>query len=147
MRNEFFFSPTTGISSSFFRLIEKKTMKKDLEDRLIKFSVKSYQLSGKLSKTDYSTILSRQLMRSTSSAALNYGEAQGAETMRDFVHKIGLVIKELRESRVNLKMIKESQVCRDIQSLDLLLQENDELVAIFFTTIKSSRMKLNEKTE
>ena len=142
-----FFNPTTGISSPFFRLIEKKAMKKVLEDRLIKFSVRTYQLSGKFSKTDYSTILSRQLMRSSSSAALNYGEAQGAETTRDFIHKVGVVIKELRESRVNLKMIKESMLCEDNDELDLMLQENDELIAIFYATLKSARLKMNEMTD
>jgi len=122
-------------------------MKKDLESRLINFSVKSYQLTGKLLKTDYSTILSRQLMRSTSSAALNYGEAQGAETTRDFIHKIGLVIKELRESRVNLIMIKESQICRNSMDLENMLQENDELIAIFYTTLKSARLKLSDQAK
>ena len=122
-------------------------MKRDLENRLIKFSVKSYQMTEKLIKTDYSTILSRQLMRSTSSAALNYGEAQGAETTRDFIHKIGLVIKELRESRVNLIMIKESQICQNSMDLENMLKENDELIAIFFSTLKSARLKLNDQAK
>ena len=86
-------------------------------------------------------------MRSTTSAALNYGEAQGAESIRDFIHKISLVIKELRESRVNLIMIKESQICRNSMDLENMLQENDELIAIFYTTLKSARLKLSDQAK
>jgi four helix bundle protein len=117
-------------------------MKKDIENRLIKFSVRNYELTGKIMKNDYSAYLSNQLIRSSTSAALNYGEAQGAETTKDFIHKIGVVIKELRESRVNLKIIKESLLCKDLNNLDSLLLENDELIAIFYATIKTSRERL-----
>jgi four helix bundle protein len=117
-------------------------MKKEIEDRLIKFSVRTFKLSGKLEKTEFSAYLSNQLLRSAASAALNYGEAQGAETTRDFIHKIGVVIKELRESRVNFKLIKESAICQDQMELEAVLQENDELVAIFFVTLKTARTKL-----
>ena len=117
-------------------------MKKDLEDRLIKFSISTYKLSDKFLKTEYSAILSRQLMRSSSSAALNYGEAQGAETTRDFIHKISVVIKELRESRVNLQLIKKSGICQDISKIDAILTEIDELIAIFFSTLKTAKEKL-----
>ena len=117
-------------------------MKKDIENRLIKFSVRNYELTGKIMKNDYSVYLSNQLIRSSTSAALNYGEAQGAETTKDFIHKIGVVIKELRESRVNLKIIKESLLCKDLNNLDSLLLENDELIAIFYVTIKTSKERL-----
>jgi len=117
-------------------------MKTEIEDRLIQFSVRSYKITGKLQKTDYTTTLSNQLIRSTTSAALNYGEAQGAETTRDFIHKIGVVIKELRESRVNFKIIMESGICQDDAELERILLENDELIAILYSTIKTARTKL-----
>lgn len=120
-------------------------MKKEIEDRLIKFSVRTYQLTGTLKKNDYSAYLSNQLIRSATSAALNYGEAQGAETTKDFIHKIGIVIKELRESRVNFKLIKESLIFQDLTEIEMILQENDELIAIFFTTLKSARVKLKSQ--
>lgn len=120
-------------------------MKKDIEDRLIKFSVRTYQLTGTIKKNDYSAYLSNQLIRSATSAALNYGEAQGAETTKDFIHKIGVVIKELRESKVNVKLIKESAICQDLIELEMILSENDELLAIFFTTLKTARAKLSSQ--
>ena len=86
-------------------------------------------------------------MRSTSSSALNYGEAQGAESTKDYIHKIGLVIKELRESRANLIMIKESKICKDINDLERLLQENDELIAILYSASMTAKKRLNGKRQ
>ena len=117
-------------------------MKKEIEDRLIEFSVRTFKLIERLRKTEYSAYLSNQLLRSATSSAMNYGEAQGAETTRDFIHKIGVVIKELRESRVNFKLIKESGICQDRTELEMLLQENDELIAIFFATLKTAKSKI-----
>jgi four helix bundle protein len=119
-------------------------MKTELEDRLIKFSVRSYKLTGQLQKSDFTSTLSNQLIRSSTSAALNYGEAQGSETTRDFIHKIGVVIKELRESRVNFKIIKESDICRDSADLERILKENDELIAILYSTLKTAKSKLGK---
>ncbi len=117
-------------------------MKKELENRLIRFSVSNYELTGTITKNDYSAYLSNQLIRSSTSAALNYGEVQGAETTRDFIHKVGVVIKELRESRVNLKILKESKLCQSTEKLESLLKENDELIAIFYVTLKTAREKI-----
>ncbi len=144
MRIEFLFPPT-GYILQKSGLTVKIDMKKDIEDHLIKFSVRTYQLTGMMKKNDYSAYLSNQLIRSATSAALNYGEAQGAETTRDFIHKIGVVIKELRESRVNFKLIKESAICQDLTELEMILRENDELIAIFFATLKTARTKLSSQ--
>jgi four helix bundle protein len=121
-------------------------MKKEIEKRLVRFSVSAFQLTGNIGKTEYSAILSNQLLRSSTSAALNYGEAQGAETTRDFIHKIGVVMKELRESRINLYIIQESGICRCSEKIDVMLKENDELIAIFYTTLKNARLRLNSKS-
>ncbi len=118
-------------------------MKKDIELRLIRFSVTAYQMNGKLQKTEFSSNLYGQLIRSATSSALNYGEAQGAETTRDFIHKIGLVLKELRESRVNLRIILKSSICDDFLHLDTMLREVDELIAIFYATLKTARAKMS----
>lgn len=78
----------------------------DLEDRLINFTVRSVRLAGQLPKSVIGHRLNDQLTRASSSAALNYGEAQSAESRKDFVHKIKIVLKELRESNVVLKLTK-----------------------------------------
>ena len=117
-------------------------MRKEIEDRLVKFSSSTFHLTGKMIKSDYSLVLSNQLLRSSTSSALNYGEAQGAETKKDFIHKIGIVIKELRESHINLQIIKESQICEDVKFLENIIRENNELLSIFFATLKTAKKNL-----
>lgn len=81
--------------------------KYDLEERLIQFSVDIIIVCGKIDGDFASQHLCKQLIRSATSSALNYGEAQSAESSRDFLHKMKLCLKELRESLVNLKIQKE----------------------------------------
>ena len=71
---------------------------KDLENRLIDFSIKVVNLIKSLPEDRITNHLTRQLLRLATSPALNYGEAQGDESKKDFVHKLGIVLKELRES-------------------------------------------------
>ncbi len=85
--------------------------------------------------------LSKQLIRSTTSAALNYGEAQSAESSRDFQHKMKLCLKELRESLVNLKIQKGAGLIVDNEEIENLLKENNELIAIFVSSIRTSKNK------
>ncbi|UGU17751.1 four helix bundle protein [Sinomicrobium kalidii] len=82
----------------------------DLEERLIRFSVDVILACGKLEGGFASQHLSKQLIRSTTSVALNYGEAQSAESKRDFLHKMKVCLKELRESLINLKIQERSEI-------------------------------------
>ena len=79
--------------------------KYDLEDRLVQFAVSVMRLAEMLPKTKIGIHLSDQMIRSSSSATLNYGEAQSAESRKDFIHKMKVVLKELRETNANLKRL------------------------------------------
>jgi four helix bundle protein len=83
----------------------------------------------------------KQIIRSSTSAALNYGEAQSAASTRDFQHKMKLCLKELRESLVNLKIQKVIESIPDAKDLERLLKENKELIAIFVSSIRTSKNK------
>ncbi len=74
--------------------------KYDLEDRLIDYAVRIINVSEQLSDTKAGKHISGQLLRSATAAAPNYGEAQSAESPKDFIHKIKISLKELRESKV-----------------------------------------------
>lgn len=115
--------------------------KYDIEERLINFSVNVIHACGSLEGSFASQHLSKQLIRSTTSAALNYGEAQSAQSPRDFLHKMRLCLKELRESLVNLKIQKRTGLIKDKIKLDVILVENNELIAIFVTSIRTSEQK------
>ena len=111
----------------------------DLEDRLIAFAIRAVRLAEQLPKSVIGIRLHDQLTRASSSAPLNYGEAQSAESRKDFVHKNKVVLKELRESNVALKMIDGLKLTKDTMELTALLKEVDELIAIFVTSIETAR--------
>jgi four helix bundle protein len=113
-------------------------MRKELEDRLINFAGTVIQMRKSLEPGEVSDNLFGQLSRSATSAALNYGEAQGAESRKDFAHKIGIVLKEIRESHNNLKIIASAGLFRGSESdMEKALDECNQLVAIFHKTALS----------
>src|SRR6187200_2117883 len=111
----------------------------DLEDRLINFAIRAIKLAEQLPRSVIGIRISDQLTRASSSAPLNYGEAQSAESRKDFVHKSKVVLKELRESNVALKIIDGLNLVQDIDELAALLKEANELIAIFVTSIQTAR--------
>jgi four helix bundle protein len=83
-----------------------------LEERLIDFAVRIVILSANLPKTPAGKHIAGQIMRSGTSPAPNYGEARGAESHADFIHKLGIVLKELNETSIWLRIIERSQLLR-----------------------------------
>lgn len=117
------------------------TKKFDLDDRLVDFAVLILELGDALPKSYAGKHLSEQIIRSGTSPALNYGEAQSAESQRDFVHKIKIVLKELRETLACLKIIHRSMLFTKHPRHEEALKENNELVAIFVTSVKTAQSK------
>ena len=112
-----------------------------LEERLIQFSIDVILLCKTIDKSFASEHLAKQLIRSATSSALNYGEARSGESTRDFLHKMKVYLKELRESYINLKIQKGSQTISDLKTLEKLLKENDELISIFVSSINTASNK------
>ncbi len=104
-----------------------RVKKYDLENRLIEFSVLIIHTVENLPNTKTGNHLVSQLLRSCTSPALNYGEAQSAESRKDFIHKMGIILKELRESLVTLKILARVSYISDHQVMD----ECNQLIAIF----------------
>ncbi len=119
-------------------------MKKELEQRLVKFAVLVMELANKIDGSVSGSHLSNQIIRSSTSCALNYGEAQSAESRSDFIHKLSIVLKELRETRINLELIRQGRLSDDSERLNALLSEVEELIKIFYSTIKTSRQNSNK---
>ncbi|WP_130286193.1 four helix bundle protein [Aquimarina brevivitae] len=109
----------------------------DLQKRLVKFSASIILNVGGLNRSFASEHLIKRLIRSSSSAALNYGEAQAAESRKDFVQKMKLCLKELRESQVNLQILIESELIKDVDGFYSIIKESKELVAVFTSSIKT----------
>ncbi|MBD81141.1 MAG: four helix bundle protein [Crocinitomicaceae bacterium] len=117
----------------------------DLEDRLIEYSALIIELTRSMSKDYVSNYLSNQLVRSGLSPSLNYAEAQGAESRKDFVHKMKIALKELRETRMNLKIIERSQFLSDTGKLTSILDENNQLISIFVKSIETAKKNMNNE--
>jgi len=119
---------------------EKPLIKYDLEERLIEFAVRIIDMIDVLPKTVASRNLGSQIARSGTSPALNYAEAQSAESNADFVHKMKICLKELRETFVCLKIIKRKGYFK-AERMEPLLKENNSLVSIFVKSIQTASNK------
>ena len=114
---------------------------KDLEERLITFANQIIDITEALPNSRAAIHLSGQLLRSGTSPALNYGEAQAAESRQDFLHKTKVVLKELRETQVNLKLLHRRRYLATGQ-VDKALAECSELVAIFTKSVSTTRRNM-----
>jgi four helix bundle protein len=112
----------------------------ELEDRLIEFAVRIIKLSASLPKTDAGRHIAGRMLRSGTSPAPNYGEARGAESHADFVHKVRIVLKELNETSIWLRIIERSELLKK-ELLTALAEENIELCRIFTASLKTARTK------
>jgi len=110
----------------------------ELEQRLIDFAVAIILLCDKLPNTMAGRHVADQLLRSGTSSAPNYAEARGAESRRDFIHKLGICHKELNESQIWLRIIKQGKMLPDSE-VDPVLNENIELSRIINASIKTAK--------
>ncbi len=118
--------------------------KKDLEERLINFSVLIIEITDEMPDKKAANHLAGQLVRSGTSPSLNYGEAQSAESRKDFVHKIKVVLKELRESFVCLKIIERAKLYKTKEKIDYALIENNELISIFVKSVETAQKNIDK---
>ena len=121
--------------------MSKEEKEYDLEGRLIDFAVRIIEVGRSLPKTKVGNRIAGQLVRCGTSPASNYGEAQGAESRSDFIHKMKVCLKELRETRVWLVMIVRAGLIKPASKLDSLIDENNQLISIFVKSIQTARDK------
>lgn len=125
---------------------EKRKDKFDLEERLIEFAIKIIKITEALDNTRAGNHIASQLVRSGTAPALLYGEAQSAESRNDFIHKLKVLLKELRETLVALKIIQRVPLIKTTESVDKAMIECNELISIFVKSIETAR-KNNEKSK
>jgi four helix bundle protein len=110
--------------------------KQQLEERLITFAVLAINVVNQLPDDRVGNHLGGQLLRSSTSPALNYGEALGAESKRDFIHKLGVILKELRETYNCLRILSRTHY---IKNDDPILKEINELISIFVKSVQTTK--------
>ena len=120
--------------------------KYDLEKRLIDFAVRIINVTEELPHTRAGNHIEGQLVRCGTAPAPNYGEAQSAESRNDFIHKIKIVLKELRETKVWLKIIQRKRLAKSGREIGSLITECDELISIFVTSAKTAEKNKRSKS-
>ena len=118
-----------------------KSRADELEERLIDFAVRIIKLAAKLPRTPAGKHVAGQILRAGTSPAPNYGEARGAESPADFLHKIRVVLKELNETYVWLRIIERSEMLPR-ESLSEIIPENRALCKIFAASVKTAKLRV-----
>lgn len=116
-----------------------KLTAQQLSDRLLDLAIRVIGLINSLPKTAVGRHVGRQLLRAGTSPGANYEEACGAESHGDFAHKIGIVLKELKETRYWIRLARRALLIKPGKRLDPLLEEVEQLVAIFGKSVSTVR--------
>jgi four helix bundle protein len=119
----------------------------DLEERLLDYAVRVIGVTEKMVPTEAGRYVSDQLLRSGLSPYGNRGEAEGAESRKDFIHKLGICFKELRESRRWLKLVHRAKLVPQPELLNGLIGEADELVRIFAASLQTAKKNQDSSLE
>jgi len=115
----------------------------DLEDRLVAFTCRMIDVVEALPQSRVGNYIAGQLIRSCHSPTFNYSEAQAAESPKDFVHKMSVVLKELKECRTALKIIGKKELIKPISKLEEVFKETEELIAIIAKSISTTKKNNN----
>lgn len=115
--------------------------KYDLEDRLVNFTCRMIDVVEALPPTRAGNYIAGQLVRSCHSPTFNYGEVQAAESRADFIHKLKICLKELKECRTALKIIIRKEMIKPAERLQPVFQETEELIAIVAKSIETAKNK------
>lgn len=122
---------------------EEEKPKYDLEERLLDFGAEIIFLTRNLNADYAERHVGNQLLRSGTAPLSHHGEAQAAESPADFIHKLRLALKELRESERWLKLIVRAALLPKGTDLAPILDETDQLIRIFVTSIATAEKRRN----
>ena len=117
----------------------------DLEDRLISYTCRMIDVVESLPKTRSGNYMAGQLIKSCHSPAFNYSESQAAESPDDFIHKLKVALKELKECRTSLKIIIKKAYITPTSKLDPIYKETEELIAIIGKSISTAGKNKNRR--
>ena len=119
--------------------------KYDLEDRFVEYSCRMIDVVEALPATRSGNYIAGQLIKSCMSPMFNYGEVQAAESRNDFIHKLGVVLKELKECRTALKIIRRKELIKPAKRTNEIFKETEELIAIIAKSIETAEKNKNSR--
>lgn len=139
--------PTSSIEFETWRVNELRDgeyegdskPKDDLENRLLKFAADILQLTESLPNTLAGNHIAGQLLRCGTSSFSNHGEVEAAESRRDFLHKLRIYLKELRETKCWLRLLSRAKNIGPPANFTSCLNEVEELIRIFAASIRTAQ--------
>ncbi len=114
----------------------------NLESRLLNYAVRIIRLVDSLPSSRSGDHIGGQLLRSGTSPTLHHGEVEAAESTKDFIHKLKICLKELKESRRALLIIQEVPLTKQLDEVRALSDETAQLIRIFFASIRTAQRRL-----
>jgi four helix bundle protein len=111
----------------------------DLEERLLEYAARIIRLAESVTRSTAGQHIALQVLRSGTSPLPNHAEAQAAESNRDFIHKLKICLKELRETLRWLRLIQKVPLIKKPGLIEPLLEETDELIRIFVASIRTAQ--------
>lgn len=138
--------PTPNIEFEMWRVAEisdgeyasKSKPLYDLEDRLLEFASNIIELTESLPNTRAGNHIAGQLLRCGTSSLSNHGEVEAAESRRDFIHKLRICLKELRETKRWLRLVDRAKKLGATANFTICLNEIEELIRIFVASIRTA---------
>ena len=124
----------------------KENKEFNLEDRLIDFAVRIIALAESLPKTKAGNHIAGQLIKCGTAPAPNYGEAQDAESRADFIHKMKVSLKELRETKIWLLITGKANLIKPASKLEPLIDESNQLISIFVASVKTAKQNKSKNS-
>jgi four helix bundle protein len=116
-----------------------KDGKYDLEERLLEFAVRIIRVTEAMIRSRAGTYVADQLLRAGTSPYGHHGEVEGAESRDDFIHKLKVCYKELREARRWLRLVRRTPLVKNPESIEEILGESEQLVRIFSASIRTAQ--------
>jgi four helix bundle protein len=129
--------PTSNVQLREERATGSSERRFDLEERLLEYAVRIIRLVDALPATRAGRHVADQLLRCGTSPLANHGELQGAESRKDFIHKLGICLKEIREARRWLRLVHRVPLLAPAK-IDPLLTETESLIKIFAASIRTA---------
>lgn len=111
----------------------------DLEDRLLEFAANIVELTDSLPNTRAGNHIAGQLLRRGTSSLSNHGEVEAAESLRDFIHKLRICLKELRETKRWLRLVGRVRRLGSPANFTICLNETEELIRIFVVSVRTAK--------
>ena len=124
---------------------DERKQKFNLEKRLLEFASAVIDLSEKLPPSRAGNHVAGQILRSGTSPYSNHGEAESAESRDDFIHKLKICLKELRETRRWARLIEHKHWAQNDTTLNFVLSESDELIRIFMSSIRTAQQNARKQ--